>query len=123
MSLTAKLTNLDGLEAVAHGYLADQPIREAASELNLSHVIHGTVLKSSDRCRVIVNLIHASEGTQMWAREYDFDAGEMFPYSRRFRPTCRTKSPHISGCITRSRPVWRWWPDTQRITSEIAVCT
>jgi adenylate cyclase len=80
MSLTANLTNLDGLEAVAHGYLGDRPIREAASELRLSHAIHGSVLKSSARCRVTVNLIHIADGTQLWAREYDFDNGEMLTH-------------------------------------------
>jgi TolB-like protein len=77
MSLTASLTNLHGLEAVAHGYLREQTIRETASELRLSHIIHGSVLNSSDRCRVIVNLIHMPNGTQLWAREFDFDNGEM----------------------------------------------
>ena len=77
MSLTARLTNLDGLEAIAHSYLGEQPIREAASELRLSHVIHGTILKSGSRCRVTVNLIHIADGTQLWAREYDFENGEM----------------------------------------------
>jgi TolB-like protein len=77
MSLTASLTNLDGLEAVAHGYVRELPIRDAASEMQLSHVIHGSVQNSSDRFRVIVNLIHMTNGTQLWAREYDFDNGEV----------------------------------------------
>jgi len=80
MSLTANLTSVDGVEAVAHGYLRELPMREAASELRLSHVIHGSVLKSSDRCRVIVNLIHIEDGTQLWAREYDFESSEMLDF-------------------------------------------
>jgi adenylate cyclase len=77
MSMTASLTNLEGVEAVAHGYLSAQPLREATADLNLSHVIHGSVLECGGRCRVVVNLIQASEGAQIWAREYDFEAGEL----------------------------------------------
>jgi TolB-like protein len=77
MSLTANLTNLEGLEAVAHSYLPDLPIREAASQLRLSHVIHGSVLQSSHRLRIIVNLIQVADGAQMWAHEFDFEGHEM----------------------------------------------
>ncbi len=77
MSLTAGLTAVDGLEAIAHGYVRDQSFRDTASELKLTHVIHGCVWKSGGRCRVIVNLIQVSQGTQLWAREYDFEAAEM----------------------------------------------
>jgi len=77
MSLTAGLTNVQGLEAVAHSYFREQPVREAASELRLSYAIHGSVVHSSDQCRIIVNLIHVSDGTQLWAREYDFSAMDM----------------------------------------------
>lgn len=77
LSLTAGLTGLDGLDAVAHACLAERSMREAVAELRLSHVIQGVVLKAGERCRVIVNLIHVTQGTQMWAREYDFDSSEM----------------------------------------------
>jgi len=77
MSLTARLSNLDGLEAIAHGYLEELPIREAAEELRLSHVIDGSVFRSHGRCCVIVNLVRIADGTQLWAREYDFEADEM----------------------------------------------
>ena len=80
MSLTANLTNVDGVETVAHGYVREQPIRETVAELRLSHVIQGSVLKSSDRCRVIVNLIRLADGTQLWAREYDFENAEMLNF-------------------------------------------
>jgi TolB-like protein len=77
MSLTANLTNLEGLEAVAHSYLPDLPVRETASQLRLSHVIHGSVLKLSPRFRVIINLIQVADGAQLWAHEFDFESHEM----------------------------------------------
>lgn len=73
MSLTAGLTNLDGLEAVAHGFLLDQPFREAIGQMNVTHVIQGSWMKSRLHCRVIINLIGVEKGTQLWARAYDFE--------------------------------------------------
>jgi serine/threonine-protein kinase len=88
-SLTANLNNLDGLEVVAPGYLGERPIREAASELHLSHAIHGSVLRSGDRCRAIVNLIQVSDGTQVWAREYDFAIGDVLTLQAEMACTVR----------------------------------
>jgi TolB-like protein len=76
LSLTASLSNLEGVEAVAHSYLREQPVREAAAELQLSHVIHGSVMSSGGRCRVIVNLIRVPDGAQLWARQYECRDGE-----------------------------------------------
>lgn len=80
MSLTAKLSNLDGLETIAYRYLEELPIREAVEELRLSHVIHGSVFRSHGRCFVIVNLVRITDATQLWAREYDLDADEMLTF-------------------------------------------
>jgi len=76
MSLTARLTSLDGVEAVAHSYLAGQSVRDAATEFRLSHIIQGSFAISNRRCRAVLNLIHASDGVQIWAREYDFQLDE-----------------------------------------------
>ncbi len=69
LSLTAGLTNVDGVETVAHGY--------SMTETHLSHVIGGCVWKSGDRRRIIVNLIELPQGAQIWAREYDFGAADV----------------------------------------------
>jgi TolB-like protein len=77
MSMTAGLTDVDGIETVAHGYSGDQPIRAAAAELRLTHLITGSLFYSEGRCHIIVNLIHAHEGIQLWARQYQFSAQEI----------------------------------------------
>jgi serine/threonine-protein kinase len=69
MSLTAGLTNLDGIETVAHGFVRD--------ESTLSHVVSGCVWKSGDRFRVTVNLIQTSQSLQVWAKEFEFASAEM----------------------------------------------
>jgi TolB-like protein len=78
LSLTAHLTALEGLEAIAHGYVSELPMREAAAALRASHVIQGTVLHASGRYRLFLNLIQVVDGTQLWACEYDFPASDAF---------------------------------------------
>jgi TolB-like protein len=77
MSLTAGLTNQQGMDAVAHGFLRELPLRDAASQMQLSHVIHGTILQSEDEYRIIVNLIQVLDGLQLWAREFHFESGRI----------------------------------------------
>ena len=77
MSLTAGITNLGGIEALAYGYSGEQPIREAAARLRLTHVINGSLFEAGRRCQVTINLIHAQQGTQLWARQYEFPVGEI----------------------------------------------
>ena len=60
----------------AEAFASDVAARAVADELQLSHVINGCVWKSGDRYVVIVNLIHAAHGTQLWAREYHVDAAD-----------------------------------------------
>ena len=55
-------------------------IKLACSELRLTHAIHGSVLQASDRYRITVHLIHIQDGTQLWAREYDFEGGELLTF-------------------------------------------
>jgi adenylate cyclase len=76
-SLSSGLANLDGLETVAYGFFRQLA---ATPESGLTHVIAGTLLQSGPRCRVLISLIRLANGTQLWAREYDFDAGDMLAF-------------------------------------------
>jgi len=76
LSLTAGLTNLDGVEAVAHALCSDLPLREMAAEFRLTHLIQGSVIGGRDGLRVIVNLIQLADGTQLWAEEFDLGREE-----------------------------------------------
>ncbi len=77
LTLTAALTAIRDVEAIAHAFVRDRPLNEAASELRLSHVIHGSVLKSGRRYQAIINLVQSPDGKQLWAREYDFEPAGM----------------------------------------------
>jgi hypothetical protein len=52
-------------------------LREVAPEVNFSHIVHGSVLKSGERYRVLISLIEVPEGRQIWMGEYEFEIGEL----------------------------------------------
>jgi hypothetical protein len=53
------------------------PARQFASELTLSHVIHGSVLRSGEKYRVLLSLIQVPMGRRVWAGAYEFENGEL----------------------------------------------
>ena len=50
-----------------------QPLPEIANELNVDALVEGTVLRSGNRVRVTVNLLHASTDRHLWAETYERD--------------------------------------------------
>ena len=50
-----------------------KPLPEIAKELNVDALVEGTVLRSGDRVRVTVNLLHASTDRHLWAETYERD--------------------------------------------------
>lgn len=97
LSLTASLTGMEGLEAIAHGYLQGLPMRDAARELRLTHAIHGSVLRVSDWCHVTVHLIHIPNGTQLWAQEYDFEDRELLTFQSEITRSLRREVAELLG--------------------------
>jgi TolB-like protein/DNA-binding winged helix-turn-helix (wHTH) protein/Tfp pilus assembly protein PilF len=47
------------------------PLPEIARELKVDAIIEGSVLRTRDRVRISVQLIHAASDTHLWAREYE----------------------------------------------------
>jgi TolB-like protein/DNA-binding winged helix-turn-helix (wHTH) protein/Tfp pilus assembly protein PilF len=50
-----------------------KPLPEIARELNVDALVEGTVLRSGNRFRVTVNLLHASTDRHIWAETYERD--------------------------------------------------
>jgi len=50
-----------------------KPLPEIAKELNVDALVEGTVLRSGNRVRVTVNLLHASTDRHIWAETYERD--------------------------------------------------
>jgi TolB-like protein/DNA-binding winged helix-turn-helix (wHTH) protein len=50
-----------------------KPLPEIANELNVDALVEGTVLRSGNRVRVTVNLLHARTDRHLWAETYERD--------------------------------------------------
>ena len=53
-------------------------VRQVASQLNVSHVLEGSVRKAAGRVRITAQLIDGSNDTHVWAERYDRDLNDIF---------------------------------------------
>ena len=51
----------------------DKPLPQIVRELNVDAIVEGTVLRSTDRVRISVQLVDAHADTHLWAESYDRD--------------------------------------------------
>ncbi|MBK0397593.1 tetratricopeptide repeat protein [Limibaculum sp. M0105] len=77
------LSKLDGLRVVARASsfaLRDRQLdpRDAARELGVRHVLHGSVRKSGNRLRISAQLVDAADGSTLWAERYDRTMDDIF---------------------------------------------
>jgi TolB-like protein/Flp pilus assembly protein TadD len=56
----------------------DKPLRQIAQELNVAHVLEGSVRQSGDRVRITAQLIDARTDEHLWAQSYDDDLRDIF---------------------------------------------
>ena len=54
-----------------HYKQSDKPLRQIAQELNVAHILEGSVRQSGDRVRITAQLIDARTDEHLWARTYD----------------------------------------------------
>src|SRR5438045_6467338 len=53
-------------------------VRQVAGQLNVSHVLEGSVRKAAGRVRITAQLIDGSSDSHVWAERYDRDLNDMF---------------------------------------------
>jgi adenylate cyclase len=53
-------------------------VRQVAKELNVAHVLEGSVRKSGNRVRITAQLIDGKSGDHLWAERYDRDLADIF---------------------------------------------
>ncbi|HZR23608.1 MAG TPA: protein kinase [Vicinamibacterales bacterium] len=77
------LAQLSGLQVAARassfafkGRTAD--LAEIAARLRVAHVLTGSVRKAGTRLRVMVQLVSAHDGFQVWSERYDREADDIF---------------------------------------------
>jgi serine/threonine-protein kinase len=74
--LTATLGQVSALRVISHSSVADfspqrRSIRDVARELGVQAVVTGSVYRSGDVVRIVVQLVESQSGRLMWARTYE----------------------------------------------------
>jgi serine/threonine-protein kinase len=81
--LSMTLAKISALTVIApsaamHFKGSNTPLPEIARTLNVAAVLTGSVMRSADRVRITVHLLHAATGKQLWAERYDRDLRDVF---------------------------------------------
>lgn len=56
----------------------NEDLRDIARELNVAHVLEGSVRRSGDQVRITAQLIHARDGSHLWSQTYDHTLEDVF---------------------------------------------
>ena len=64
--------------SVMHYKGAQKPLRQIARELNVAHILEGSVRQDGRRVRITAQLIDARSDDHLWARNYDSDLHDIF---------------------------------------------
>ena len=56
----------------------DLSIRKIAEQLNVAHVLEGSVRRDGNRIRITAQLIEASSDAHLWSQSYDRELGDIF---------------------------------------------
>jgi adenylate cyclase len=77
------LTRIPGLQVIARSssfwFKGRNPdIPTVAEKLNVTHVLEGSVRRSSDRVRITAQLIDAADSVHLWSETYDREFGDIF---------------------------------------------
>jgi len=80
--LLTKLVKIADLKVISRtsvmSYRGARNTRQIGRELNVSHVLEGSVHRDADRIHLNVQLIDARSDTHVWAEEYDRDLNDIF---------------------------------------------
>ena len=61
-----------------HYKRSEKPLRQIADELNVAHVLEGSVRRSDGRLRITAQLIDAQADNHLWAENYDHELRDIF---------------------------------------------
>jgi adenylate cyclase len=81
--ITTDLSKVSALEVVARNtafaFKGQNPdVQQVAKQLNVSHVLEGSVRKAGGRVRINAQLIDGTTGKHLWADRYDRDLTDIF---------------------------------------------
>jgi TolB-like protein/Tfp pilus assembly protein PilF len=81
--IISNLTKLQKLKVIARTSVmtyknTDKKIPEIGKELNVTHILEGSVRKFGDRMRVTAQLIKTEDGFHVWSEDYDKEYADLF---------------------------------------------
>ncbi len=81
--IITNLSQLQALKVIARTSVmkfknTEKTIPEIAAELNVAHILEGSIRKVGNRIRVTAQLIQADGGFHLWAKDYDRDLDDIF---------------------------------------------
>lgn len=81
--IITRLASVPGLKVISrtsamHYKGSTQPAREIAAELNVAHILEGSVRESDGRVRITAQLIDARDDHHLWAENYDRELRDIF---------------------------------------------
>jgi TolB-like protein/Tfp pilus assembly protein PilF len=81
-AITLELSKLKSLQVTSRTSAmryrkSGRPLPEIARELGVDAIIEGSVIRSGNRARVTVQLIHGATDRHLWAEHYDRDLGDL----------------------------------------------
>jgi TolB-like protein/class 3 adenylate cyclase len=78
LSKIADLKVISRTSVMQYKSSAPRNLREIAQQLNVSHVLEGSVQRTGNRIRVTAQLIDARTDSHIWAEKYDRDLADVF---------------------------------------------
>jgi TolB-like protein/DNA-binding winged helix-turn-helix (wHTH) protein/Flp pilus assembly protein TadD len=87
-ALTTHLAQVDGLDVISRASARqykrpDKRIPAIGNELNVDAVLDGSVVRSGERVRISVQLIHAATDRHVWAQNYDDEVSRILTLQQR----------------------------------------
>lgn len=81
--IITNLAHINSLKVIARTSVmkfkkTEKSIAEIGRELNVTHVLEGSIRKSGDRVRVTAQLISVDDETHLWAQDYDRPLADIF---------------------------------------------
>jgi len=73
------------------------PIPEIARELNVMHVLEGSVRRQGDRVRITAQLIHAETDGHLWSQAFDRDLVDIFEVQEEIAQSITTALAEVLG--------------------------
>ena len=106
----AVLSRVDGLKVASRTSAfafkgRDAPLAEIARELNVAHLLEGSVRRQDQRVRITVQLVDAAKGFPLWSQNFDRELVDIFAVQEEIAQAISTALGGALGLAPATQPV------------------